>query len=137
MRSTCLPCRDQDLSASGTFATTRLECVVGNCLGVLASYPTTTLFDLLSITISVFGMSFFTAWLRLKTGSIWPAVLWHGNHNLLIQSVLLRMTADTGVTRYFVDDFGIGVLLSSLVMGYVFWSKRSELPYTSMAPNSR
>jgi membrane protease YdiL (CAAX protease family) len=85
-------------------------------------------FDLLSITISVFGMSVFTAWLRLKTGSIWPAVLWHGNHNLLIQSVLLRMTVDTGITEYLVDDFGLEVVISSLVLGYVFWRKRSELP---------
>lgn len=84
-------------------------------------------FDLLSITISVLGMSVFTAWLRLKTGSIWPAVLWHGNHNLLIQSILLRMTVDTGVTEYLVDDFGVGVLISSLLLGYVFWRKRREL----------
>jgi membrane protease YdiL (CAAX protease family) len=91
-------------------------------------------FDLLSITISVFGMSVFTAWLRLKTGSIWPAVLWHGNHNLLIQSVLLRMTVDTGGTEYLVDDFGIGVLVSSAVLGYVFWRKRSELPATDVRP---
>lgn len=84
-------------------------------------------FDLLRITISVCGMSVFTAWLRLKTGSIWPAVLWHGNHNLLIRSVLLRMTVDTGVTEYLVDDFGVGVLISSLVLGYVFWRKGAEL----------
>jgi hypothetical protein len=89
-----------------------------------------------SITLSVFGMSLFTAWLRLKTGIIWPAVLWHGNHNLLIQSVLLRMTVDTGVTAYFVDDFGVGVLLSSLVMGFVFWRKRGELPDASTVPSS-
>jgi membrane protease YdiL (CAAX protease family) len=83
--------------------------------------------DLLSITISVFGMSIFTAWLRLKAGSIWPAVFWHGNHNLLIQSVFLRMTADTGVTDYFVDDFGVGVLLSSVALGFFFWRKRGQL----------
>ena len=113
---------------------------VWHCPGVIfADYhrPAPRPFDLLSITISVFGMSLFTAWLRLKTASIWPAVLWHGNHNLLIQSILLRMTVDTGVTGYFVDDFGIGVLLSSLVMGYVFWSKRSDLPNTTIASNSR
>jgi membrane protease YdiL (CAAX protease family) len=93
-------------------------------------------FDLLSITISVFGMSVFTAWLRLKTGSIWPAVLWHGNHNLLVQSILLRMTLDTGVTEYLVDDFGIGVLLSSAVLGLIFWCKRSQLPTTVVRPAS-
>jgi membrane protease YdiL (CAAX protease family) len=92
-------------------------------------------FDLLSITVSVFGMSVFTAWLRLKTGSIWPAVLWHGNHNLLIQSVLLRMTVDTGATAYFVDDFGLGVLVSSILLGSVFWRKRCELPTTGVRPS--
>jgi hypothetical protein len=53
--------------------------------------------------------------------------LWHGNHNLLIQSVFLRMTADTGVTDYFVDDFGVGVLLSSVALGFFFWRKRGQL----------
>jgi membrane protease YdiL (CAAX protease family) len=83
--------------------------------------------DLVSITISVFGMSVFTAWLRLKAGSIWPAVLWHGNHNLLIQTVFLGMTTDTGLTEYFVDDFGLGVLLSSVALGLFFWRKRAQL----------
>jgi len=41
------------------------------------------------------------------------------------------MTKDTGVTDYFVDDFGIGVLIASLIMGIVFWKKRSELPVTA------
>ncbi len=105
---------------------------------IFADYhsPAPRLFDLLTITISVFGMSTFTAWLRLKTGSIWPAVLWHGNHNLLIQSVLLRMTVYTALTGYFVDDFGLGVLPSSLVLGAVFWTKRSELPETSILSDS-
>lgn len=85
-------------------------------------------FDLSTITISVFGMSIFVAWLRLKTGSIWPAVLWHGSHNLFVQQVFLGMTTDTGLTEYIVDDFGVGVLLATLLLGYVFWRKRSELP---------
>lgn len=85
-------------------------------------------FDLFTLTMGVMGMSFFVAWLRLKSGSIWPAVLWHGAHNLFIQQIFLDMTTDTGVTRYVVDDFGLGVLLSVLILGYIFWRKRSELP---------
>ena len=87
-------------------------------------------FDLSTITVAVFGMGVFTAWLRLKSGSIWPAVLWHANHNLLIQTIFLGMTTDTGLTEYIVDDFGAGVLVSSLIVGYIFWRKRSELPNT-------
>lgn len=85
-------------------------------------------FNLSSLTISVLGMSFLTAWLRLKTGSLWPAVLWHGSHNLFIQQVFLNLTTDTGITEYIVDDFGVGVLLAALTLGYIFWRKRSELP---------
>jgi len=37
------------------------------------------------------------------------------------------MTVDTGITYYFVDDFGIGVLAASIILGIIFWIKRSEL----------
>jgi hypothetical protein len=82
---------------------------------------------------SPLGLFIFTAWLRLKSGSIWPAVLWHGGHNLFIQQIFLDMTTDTGITGYFVNDFGIGVLLVTVVLGYIFWRKRLELPSTSYA----
>jgi membrane protease YdiL (CAAX protease family) len=78
-------------------------------------------------TISVIGMSIFTAWFRLKSGSIWPVVLWHGAHNVLIQSSFMQMTVDTGLTEYFVDDHGLGVMLASVVVGYLFWRRREEL----------
>ncbi len=102
---------------------------------IFADYHSTAprWFDLMTLTTSVLGMSIFTAWLRLKSGSIWPAVLWHGGHNLFIQQIFLDMTVDTGITEYFVDDFGIGVLLSMIVLGYIFWRKRSELPRTPYA----
>jgi membrane protease YdiL (CAAX protease family) len=93
-------------------------------------------FNLTTLTVSVFGLSVFTAWLRMKTGSIWPAVLWHGSHNLFIQTVFLRMTSDTGQTEYFVDDFGLGLVATSLVLGYVFWRKRKEIPWESIGNNA-
>lgn len=85
-------------------------------------------FQLPLFTLGVLGMSVFTAWLRLKSGSVWPTVLWHGNHNLLVQGVFLSMTTDTGITEYIVDDFGVGFLLSSLVLASIFWMRRNELP---------
>jgi membrane protease YdiL (CAAX protease family) len=85
-------------------------------------------FNLTTFTVSVLGMSFFAAWLRLKTGSLWPATLWHGSHNLFVQQVFLSLTIDSGVTEYIVDDFGIGLTLAVVVLAYVFWRKRAELP---------
>lgn len=89
--------------------------------------PTPLLFQVVVFTISVFGYSSITAWLRIKSKSIWPVVLWHGGHNLFIQQIFMMMTVNTGTTYYFVDDFGIGVLAASITLGVVFWIKRSEL----------
>jgi membrane protease YdiL (CAAX protease family) len=79
------------------------------------------------ITVAVIGFSIFSAWLRIKSGSIWPAVLWHGGHNLFIQQIFLSMTSNTGITDYFVDDFGVGVFLAASILGIVYWRKRVEL----------
>ena len=100
---------------------------------IFADYnrPTPLIFQLVVFTVAVIGYSILTAWLRLKSGSLWPVVLWHGGHNLFIQQIFMMMTKDTGVTYYFVDDFGIGILIASIIMGIAFWKKRSELPVTA------
>ena len=90
--------------------------------------PTPLFFQLVVFTVAVIGYSILTAWLRLKSGSIWPVVLWHGGHNLFIQQIFMMLTTDTGITYYFVDDFGVGILIAAIIMGIVFWNKRSEIP---------
>ena len=77
-------------------------------------------FDLTSLTIAIVGLSAMTAWLRLRSGSIWPAVIWHGVHNLLIQAIFLEMTIDTDVSKYVVDDFGIGVMITGIILAIIF-----------------
>lgn len=84
-------------------------------------------FDLTTLSISILGLSCFTAWLRLMSGSIWPAVLWHGAHNLFIQEAFLHMSIDTPLSKFIVDDFGIGLVLVTLILGLVIWRKRFEL----------
>ncbi len=84
-------------------------------------------FQLILFTITVISFSFFSAWLRIKSGSIWPVVLWHGVHNLFIQQIFFSMTSDTGITEYFIDDFGVGVTLASVIIGFIFWMRREEL----------
>lgn len=83
--------------------------------------------DLASLTFTALGFSFFTAWLRIRSGSIWPLALWHGAHNIFIQQIFLDLTRDTGRTYWFVDDFGIGVVLAAIGLGLFAWVKRNEL----------
>lgn len=76
--------------------------------------------DIIKLTTAVIGMSAFTAWLRLKSGSIWSSVIWHGVHNFLVQEVLLSMTIKTTAGQLVVDDFGIGVTITGVILAIVF-----------------
>ena len=64
----------------------------------------------------------------LKSGSLWIAVLLHASHNLFIQRVFDPLTTDTGLTRYVTGEFGAALAVISLVVAYIFWKRRTELP---------
>jgi len=67
-------------------------------------------------------------WLRLKSGSVWPCAFLHAMHNIIIQSLLDRMTATTGRAPYFTTEFGCGLALISVLVVLYFYSRRGELP---------
>ncbi|NTU81660.1 MAG: CPBP family intramembrane metalloprotease [Chloroflexales bacterium] len=77
--------------------------------------------------VHIVGVSFAFAWLRLASGSIWPAVLLHATHNAFIQGVLDKLTADTGPTEYVTTEFGLGLALIGVVVGLVFWKLGGSL----------
>jgi membrane protease YdiL (CAAX protease family) len=79
-----------------------------------------TWYAILCFTFDIVGMAFAFAWLRLSSGSIWPAVLMHGVHNLFIQGVLDAITVNNGNTRFFTTEFGLGLAIMGLVVGLVF-----------------
>jgi uncharacterized protein len=75
----------------------------------------------LCFTVMVIGISFAFSWLRLKSGSFYPAVLLHATHNLFIQGLFDPLTVDTGLTKYFIGEFGAGLALTGIVTGFLFW----------------
>jgi uncharacterized protein len=75
----------------------------------------------------VIGISFAFAWLRLKSGSVWPAVVLHASHNLFIQGILTPLTEPTALTPYVLDEFGVGLALAGIVVALLFWRRRGEL----------
>jgi membrane protease YdiL (CAAX protease family) len=85
---------------------------------------TSNLFSAVNFTIMIVAISFPFAWLRLKSGSLWPAVIFHAIHNQLIIGVLEKLTAKTSVTPFITGEFGIGLALSGLVVAYIFWRKQ-------------
>ena len=77
--------------------------------------------------------SFVFAWLRLRSGSVWAAVILHASHNLFIQEIFDPLTTDRGITKYVTTEFGVGLALAYTVAAWYFWRRRGELPQAEEA----
>jgi uncharacterized protein len=78
--------------------------------------------------VLIIAISFPLAWLTLKSGSLWPAVVLHASHNLFIYPIFERLTSDTDLTPYITGEFGVGLAFTSAVLAYVFWRMQQEKP---------
>jgi len=87
-------------------------------------------FWLLTFTVAAVAISFAQAWLRLKTGSLWPAVFLHAGHNLWMQSIFTPLTNDNEYTKWVAGDLGLAFAVVAAVVALIFWLKRRELADT-------
>jgi len=81
--------------------------------------------------VLIIAISFPFAWLTLKSGSLWPAVLLHASHNLFIQAVFDGLTRNGSITPYITGEFGVGLAITSLVVAYVFWHMQRNVALRS------
>jgi membrane protease YdiL (CAAX protease family) len=81
-------------------------------------------FGLSCFTLAVVAESFIFAWLTLKSRSLWPAAIMHASHNLFIQSIFTPLTLDTGRTPYVIDEFGVGLVVTTAVAAVLICRKR-------------
>lgn len=84
---------------------------------------TPPIFALTCFSISLIGLGVFLSWLRLASNSVWPAVVFHGVHNSVIFSIFDRATGRDAVTVYITTEFGMGLAVAGVVIGYLFWTK--------------
>ncbi len=78
-------------------------------------------YSLICFTLMVVADSFVLAWLTLRSRSLWPAAIFHGSHNLFIQSIFTPLTRDTGRTNYIIDEFGIGLVITVGIAAVTCW----------------
>jgi membrane protease YdiL (CAAX protease family) len=77
-------------------------------------------------TAMVISASFITAWLRLRSKSVWPCVIWHSSHNCIIQAFFTPITIDRTYTKFFIDEFGITLVITITLAAFICW--RSKPP---------
>lgn len=87
-------------------------------------------YSILTFFIALFGGSTIFAWIRLRSGSVWPAALLHGFWNYCIQQFYPAITATTEAGGAMIGEFGWFTMLLSIILGVVFWYLRYQLPQT-------
>jgi membrane protease YdiL (CAAX protease family) len=114
-----------------------LGCFLSGCIWAVWHYPgllfadynsgTRPAFALTCFTLMVIADSYILGWLRLKSGSLWPAAILHASHNLFIQAIFDRMTAPVGRVLYVTTEFGFGLVLTIGAFALYFWTRRNEV----------
>ena len=100
--------------------------------GELPLYFAVPMFTLILIAVSVV-----LGWLRLKTGSIWPAVIVHGSHNSFTLSFYNDLTSQTGSAPYIAGEVGVGLLVAWGIVALAFWRIYSGSPTVSRQTSLR
>ncbi|HOT04324.1 MAG TPA: type II CAAX endopeptidase family protein [Methanolinea sp.] len=77
---------------------------------------------------SVMGAGLILAWLRLASGSVWVAVLFHGFWNYFIQKFYPLLTETTEAGQMMLGEFGWFVAIFYVALALVFWHFRDRLP---------
>lgn len=88
-------------------------------------------YALIMFTLSVLSVSLILAWLRLKSGSVWTAVIFHASHNFFVQTIFDTLTLDFGLTPYLTTEFGAGLAIAYALLAFYFWSRRGEVETNS------
>ena len=85
-------------------------------------------YSIITFFLSIFGGSTIFAWIRLRSGSIWPAALLHGFWNYFIITFYPLITATTEAGGAMLGEFGWFCVLISVLLGLLFWHLRYLLP---------
>jgi membrane protease YdiL (CAAX protease family) len=84
-------------------------------------------YSVMCFFVMVVSMGFVFAWIRLRSGSVWPAAILHGAHNLFVQAFFDRVTVDTGPTKWLTSEFGAALAITIGVTAWIFWRARGAV----------
>jgi len=89
-------------------------------------------YALACMTVAVTAISFVYTWLRVTSGSVWPAALLHAT-SATFQETFEGLTRDTARSHYITYEFGAGF---AIILVAIAWYFRSIAPAPNDAPQS-
>jgi membrane protease YdiL (CAAX protease family) len=86
--------------------------------------------------LAIVPLGYVCAWLRWRSGSVWPAVMLHSVHNALLYPVFDAITvADGEAAGYFIGEMGAALAVVNLTGALLLWraTRRPARARNSMA----
>jgi len=92
-------------------------------LGLYGAEGTPLGYQLGMFTLYIVSISTIMTYLRLKSDSLWTAVIFHMSANIYIQKVFTPLTSSNGYSALFIDEFGALPALTALAFAVYFWRR--------------
>jgi hypothetical protein len=93
----------------------------GDPAGAYGAVGTPKSYQLTCFTVMVIASAVVQAWLRMRSGSVWPSTIMHATHNGIIQAFFNRITVDTEPTPWFIGEFGVALVPFTVAVAWYCW----------------
>jgi len=91
--------------------------------GLYGNDVTPLYYQLFFFTLFITSTGVIMAYLRLKTGSLWTAVIYHASSNVFIQKIFTPITVQNRESSWYIDEFGAIIALIACCVAIYFWKK--------------
>lgn len=81
------------------------------------------LFQIACFTLMITSMSVIMAYYTFRSNSLWPAIFFHGAHNIYIQKIFSPLTTSNDQTRFWIDEYGLIVPVIVTLMALYYWRR--------------
>ena len=92
-------------------------------MGLYGNEATPLAYQLACFTIYIVSLSIIMAYLRLKTGSLWTAVIFHMSLNVFLQKFFDPLTTKHANSDWFINEFGAVTAVVALIFAIPFLLK--------------
>ncbi len=105
-------------------------CLISGGIWAVWHYPViiaygggNTLFQLACFTVMIIAMSGIMTYYTFKSRSVWPAIMFHGAHNIFIQKIYTPLTIETPSTPLWADEYGLMIPVVVSLIAAVYWQR--------------
>lgn len=81
------------------------------------------IFQIACFTLMITSMAVIMAYYTFKSKSMWPAIVFHGAHNIYVQKIFSPLTTRNDQTAFWIDEYGLLVPVIVAIMAVFYWRR--------------